>query len=141
MQGASQTLIPIVGPGQQFVLQAFPVQNDYLNIVYRSQIDPAVVPSVFFAWGQYYGNRVMEGRMTSYFTANQLDSFVFITQNEPAWILIRNLSPVNQYYSGVVFFITIASEEDYISILDALEKNGSLDALAFRNILRRVEVD
>ncbi len=138
MQGASQTIIPAVVPGQQFVLQAFPIGTDYLNIVYSSQIDPAVVPGVFFAWGQYYGNRAYEGRMMSYWTANQLDSFVFISENEPAWALIRNLSPVNQYYSGVAFFITIASEDDYIAILDALKKNGSLDALAFRNMLRRV---
>lgn len=124
-QGGSQTVIPLFPAGTQISLSLLPLGNDYLDIVYESAIDPAVIPLAFYGYGQYFGNRMYEGVITSWFTHNNIDSLVFISKSEPAQLLIENRSPLDQYYSGLVFLVSIATEYDYKEVLIALARIGN----------------
>ena len=124
-QGGSQTEIPIVPPNTQFVLEVFPFGSDYFDIVYASWIDPSVVPGAFYGWGSYFGSRTAEGNLITGMTTYPLDSFVFISESEPAQALIRNNTALNQYYAGVAYYISIASEGDYDLVIKALEGVGA----------------
>jgi len=124
-QGASQTVVNQMPPYTQIVLNVFPFGTDYFDIVYQSYIDPTVVPDVYHGYGQYFGTRMYEGTIAAGFMAYQLESLVFISGAEPAQALIRNNTPVYQYYAGVAFYVAIASEKDYDAILEHLEASGS----------------
>ena len=124
-QGGSQTVIPIVPPNSQFLLEVFPFAGDYFDIIFSSYVDPAVVPGVFFSWGQYFGSKVIEGTLTTGFMTYQLDSFIYISEAEPAITLLRNTTGLNQFYAGVAHYIAIANERDYDAVLDALKEVGT----------------
>ena len=124
-QGVSQTVIPAVPPYTQFVLQAFPFETDYLDIIFESHIDTAVIPGVFYGWGQHFGSRTYEGVFTQGLINNPLNSLVVISQSQPALALVENLTALNQYYAGRVFFLTVSSAEDYEEILEALARIGT----------------
>lgn len=124
-QGASQTIVPAMPPNIEVVLQVFPLGDDYADIVYSSYIDPSVVPGAFYGWGQYFGARSYEGTLTTGFLTYPLETLVFISQSEPGLASIRNLTALNQYYAGMAFFITIASEDDYNTVMDALKHMGT----------------
>ncbi len=137
-QGASQTVIPIVPPHTQFVLEVFPFGSDYYDIIYASYVDPSVVPGVYYAWGQYYGSRVQEGTLNTGMMTYLLDSFVFINQSEPGMALIRNNTALNQYYAGFVYFISISSEHDYDTIIAALKGVGTSETNRLLGMLANV---
>ncbi len=142
-QGISQTIVPAVPPNTQIVLEVFPFADDYADLVYASYIDNAVMPGVFFAWGQYYGSRTYEGILTGGLINYSLDSFVYISSSEPAIALIENQTALNQYYAGRVFFLAIANEEDYQFIQEALARMGTsarLEQLAIEStqLLRQI---
>lgn len=124
-QGASQTVIPIVPPHTQFILEVFPFESDYFDIIYASYFDPSVVPGVFYGWGQYYGSRTSEGTINTGILSHVFDSFVFINQAEPGMILIKNNTALNQYYAGGVDYIAISSEHDYDTVIAALKGVGT----------------
>lgn len=123
--GISQTVIPAVPPYDQFVLQVFPFETDYLDIIFASYIDTAVIPEAFYGWGQHFGSRTFEGVFTQGFIDNLIPSLVVVSQSQPALALIENLTALNQYYSGRVFFLTVSSAEDYEEILEALARIGT----------------
>ena len=126
--GASQTLIPQVPPYAEFVLREFPAEGDYLDIVYKSWVDPSVVPGAFYGWLQYFGNRIIEGTFTPGFMAWQWDGLVFISQAEPATISIRNNTALYQYYAGISIFVAITSVEDFNTVLEYLKGAGMHEA-------------
>ncbi|KKN15903.1 hypothetical protein LCGC14_0981260 [marine sediment metagenome] len=140
-QGQSQTIIPIMPPGATITLQAYPFASDYMDIMFQFSFDPAMVPNAFYAWGSYFGARPWEGIAHSWWMSNNISSFVFITESEPAYALIFNRSPVAQYYAGTSAHIAIASEDDYFTMYEEIERMAtsfSQNALAKEaNILLR----
>lgn len=124
-QGAQQTLINQLPPYTQIVLDVFPFGTDYFDIVYMSYVDPSVVPGVFHGYGQYFGTKVNEGNISSGFMTYPFESLVYISAAEPAQVLIRNNTPLFQYYCGAAFYVAIASEEDYETVLKYLKGVGT----------------
>jgi len=142
-EGMSQTIIPIMPPGTTVTLQVYPAMGDYMNIVFQSALDPSVVPSAFYGWGSYFGARLSEGILHSWWTRGDIPSFVFITEAEPAYALIFNRSPIAQYYAGTTSHLSIKSEDDYLALYEAIERMGTSrqhDALVVEsnNLLRQI---
>lgn len=121
-QGQSQTIIPLMPPGATVTLQAYPFANDYMDIMFQMSFDPAMVPNAFYAWGSYFGARIWEGIAHSWWMHNNIPGFVFITESEPAYGLIFNRSPVTQYYAGTTSHIAIASEDDFHTLYEEIER-------------------
>jgi len=134
-QGGSQTVINQLPPYTQIVLNVFPFGNDYFDIIYSSYIDPSVVPGVFFGYGQYFGSRTYDGVITSGFMTYTLESLVFISESEPAQALIRNDTPLYQYYAGAVFYVAIATEEDFNIVLEYLKGVGNKETNRLLDLL------
>ncbi len=120
--GGSQLLVPAFPPNTTITLTTAPFGNDYAYIPYYTAFGPAMVPGAFWGWGQHFGNRQYIGTVASWFMANSLDSFVFVTQSEPALAQITNQSPLNQYYEGISFFVAIATQDDFKEVLEALAR-------------------
>jgi len=124
-QGGSQTIVPVVPPNTQIVLNVFPLAGDYIDILYHNIFDPAMVPMVYFAVEQHWGQRTHDGTLTSSAMAYPIDSYIIISESEPAFVRIFNMSPVNQFYSGAIFFIAVKSEGDYNLVKEALRFAGT----------------
>ena len=142
-QGQSQTLINIMPPGQVVTLQAYPFQNDYMDILFQWGFDPAMVPNAFYAWGSYFGARLWEGITHSWWMNNNIPAFVFITEAEPAYALILNRSPVAQYYAGTASHIAIATEDDFHLMFENIEymatsKKQNVLSVAANGLLRQL---
>lgn len=123
--GGSQFIVPAFPPNTAITLTTAPFGNDYAYIPYYAAIGPAVVPGAFWGWGQHFGNRLYTGVIASWFMQNALDSFVFVTESEPAIAQLTNQTALNQYYEGISFFVAIASEDDYHRVLEALARLGT----------------
>lgn len=126
-QGMSQTLIPIFPAESQIILQLLPLGEDYANIVYNGIFDPGMVPLTFYAYLQYYGARAADAIIAQWGLEHEFNSFVVVSRSAPAQILIENRSPLDQFYAGALFLVTIATEEDYHRILEALASIGALE--------------
>lgn len=124
-QGGSQTVINQLPPYTRIVLNVFPFGNDYFDIVYASYIDPAVVPDVYHGYAQYFGTRAYDGTLSSLFMNYPFESLVFISEAEPAQALIENNTPLYQYYSGVAYYVSIRTEEDFSLVLKHLKGVGT----------------
>jgi len=128
-QGISQTIIPLYPPGQLITLQLLPFGTDFCDIVFQSAVAPAVVPNVFYFEGVQYGNRDYVGMLGSWTTNNNMFSYVPIKAADPALMRLENVSPVVQYYEGMVGFVSIKSQEHYDLILERLERRGTSDKI------------
>jgi len=124
-QGASQTVIPIVPPNTEFILQAFPYYSDFADIIYATCVDTTVIPGAFYGWAQYFGSKSYDGVLTEGFLSRPLETFIFVSESQPALALIRNQTGLNQYYAGMALFLSIASEEDYNRVLETLNRLGT----------------
>jgi len=121
----NQIVIPIFPPGTRVTFSALPLVDDFADIVYETWNDSETLPLAFYAYGQYYGTRTYEGILTEPFLTEEIKSFVIIKQNEPAQAVIENLTNLNQYYSGMAYFLSIATEADYELVREALLRMGT----------------
>ncbi len=137
-QGGSQTEILQVPPYGRFTIQQAPFGSDYLDIVYDAWFDPSMVPGAFSGYLQYFGARQIEGIFSSAFMAHPFSGLVFISDAEPAFIYVRNLTNQFQFYSGNIFFLAIASEEDYSLVLDYLKGVGTRETNYLLRLLNGV---
>jgi len=129
-QGASQTIIPQFPPNTSVTLTAYPYLNDWGYIPFYSALSPGMVPGAFSGWGQYWGARQYTGILGSWFVMpGSLDSFLLVTQDQPALAQITNLTAVNQYYEGISMFLVISDEEDWQLIRRALKRINQEEAI------------
>jgi hypothetical protein len=129
-QGVSQS-VATIPPLTQIVYDAEPWADAYYNIVFSSVFDTTMVPNSFYAYGQYSGSRASEGVVTQGLLGDRQDSFVLISKSNPARILLRNLTVLNQYYIGRVYYVRIETEEDAKLIKEKLgETSGNLSESA-----------
>ena len=121
LMGAQQ-MLAVVPPNVSFTLEVVPGDGEYAYLVYFSTFDQAMVPEAFLAYAQQYGARPYEGVVVEGFTRPILGSFIVLTRGAPCLIRISNLTSLNQFYAGLAFWLTVASEEDYAVVQDALRR-------------------
>lgn len=132
-QGVSQLYIPILPPSTQLTLEAFPMNDDYCDILYHTTLSPAMVPNTLYGVGNQYGNNQYSGTLASWFVHNDIPSFVPVMASQPAYAQVKNISLMNQVYEGMVFFVSIRTVDDYMIVVDALDRMGTsskVEALA-----------
>lgn len=125
MQGAHQTVVPIVPAGAQFTAQYLPVGNDYAVIIYGAAFDPTMIPGAFFVQFQSAGTQIYAMTATGWWTTNTPGTFLIVSRKEPTYLVIRNQTNVGQYYAGTAFYATIKTEGTYKQVLDELTRVGS----------------
>ena len=142
-QGASQVIIPILPPYSQVVLTSAPWGQDFVDIGFLSVFDTGMVPMSYYAVEQHWGNRTMDGRLPGTILNNPFDTFIIISDAEPIYLRIVNMSPLNQFYAGVVFFVGVRSAGDYELVKEALRRAGTSKeqeqlAIESNRLLRRI---
>lgn len=123
-QSISHTIIPSFPANTMYTFAQLP-GTDYATIIYESMMAPDVMPHAFDVTTQYSGSQFLTGTVETCLTGTQLNSFLIISNNLPAYMTIRNRTNVPQYYAGIVFFLSIKSEIEYKAVIEELDWLGS----------------
>lgn len=126
--GMGQEVIPFFPPGRSLKLETDP-GDDYAHIGFFASVGPAVVPGTFYSAAWQAGGRVYEGLITGWFTGNDLYSFLVQTHALPSIAILTNISPLVQYYEGILAFLRVATKEDYGLVMDGLDRLGTSSKL------------
>lgn len=110
--GVIETLIPIFPPGLTITWEILPEFGSYANIEFWYRISPSVVPGVFDWDCTHYGAEIRTGILHSLSTAQGYNVWIEITDQHPIISTFTNVSPVNQFFDSVDFFLVVDSEAD-----------------------------
>ncbi len=122
---AAQILIPAFPPATTLSFSAGPIGDDYGQIVYGAKAGPNMIPNAFTGYVQVWGSRLIAGTFTAATLVTEFQSFLWVTQAEPALIYLTNVSGLNQVLELDYVSIRISSEEDYEMVLEALARLGT----------------
>jgi len=118
-----QTLTPVGTAGATFNAGALLGQN-YAYIVYRTVLDPLIVPNALLLDSVFFGNAVFSGLITRGVIDNPLDTFAVQLKNHPALFTVRNTSALNQRFFATLYFLSIPTEENWNEVLEVLNRNA-----------------
>lgn len=124
-QQAWQLIIPIFPPFREITFNVPVGAGEYMNISYEMGKSPGMRPDAFYLEMQQYGSKMVNVVLSADWLAEKHDIFVPISQSQPTFVLLRNLTPLNQYYSHTIGYIVISNEEDWDFTLNALEWMGN----------------
>jgi hypothetical protein len=125
-------------PGASVSLTNQPLGSNYGLIVYESFLDPRMVPDAFDVSLIFAGNSMFSGLVNGWVTKGTLDGFVLVTAAQPGTIIIKNVTNLNQLYSGAIWFVTIATAIQWKEVLNALDRLESPEADALSAKMKRV---
>ena len=117
--GVSQ-IVTIVPPAATITFRVVPAINEYFQIYYKVQFDPAMMPNAFYGYVQYFGRRLCEGFLTGSLVNYPLEFYSPCSNAIPCLIYIRNTTPLNQYYASESFYLGIQSLDTYNQVVKAL---------------------
>ena len=127
-QSATQFITRVIPPGTVISIDTFPVDGDYVNIVFLNQLNPGIVPNAFYATATYYGSKTSDGIVTASWLTDPVYTLVVVSNAMPARVLLENISPLTQFYSASVQFLSITTEADYYKVIDRLRFANFSDA-------------
>lgn len=122
---ATQILVPAFPPATTLSFSAGPIGDDFGQIVYGARPGPDMVPNAFTGYVQVWGSRLITGTFTLAVLITEMQSFLWVTQAEPALIYLTNVSGLNQVLELDYVSLRIASEEDFNMVLEALARLGT----------------
>jgi len=120
--GAYQLLIPLFMPGQTVNLVARPLHGVYAWIMYCGRLGSEMVPNVFTLSGSQYGNFTYSGICTQRWINDSHEFFVLVTDQEPSYASMTNISPLAQMYEGYSEYVAVPTPADMEIISDALRR-------------------
>jgi len=124
-QAVHQILVPVLPAQTQVVVYSMPTATDYMQIVYKGFMSPAVVANTVFTVAQYHGNQTMSAIVDQTLIGRELDSFLIVTQKQPAILTLRNRTNVAQAYFAFGEFLVVRTEGDYKEVVHELENVGN----------------
>lgn len=122
---ATQILVPAFPPNTTLSFSAGPIEEDYAQIVTGASLGLGMVPNAFFGFLQIWGLRVIQGLMTQNAIQREYQSFVWVTESEPALLHFSNISGLNQVFELDYVSLRIATEEDMESVMAEIEHMAS----------------
>ena len=119
--GLIQTLIPIFPAGATVNFIFKPLYGHHAWLTYVSKPSMDAVPDAFSGSIMQYGSSPWSGVVTA-LGREPAEYFAFVTEQEPAYLSITNISPITQRWETIVQFIVIPSQKDMETVLDALRR-------------------
>ncbi|MDD5060786.1 MAG: hypothetical protein PHN44_00700 [Candidatus Marinimicrobia bacterium] len=95
-------------------------------IVYRVDIDPAVVPLALNMTFLVNGNPIYDNVLGSPVILNPIDCFAWIKAGNPGRLTIVNNAFLAQNFEAVIWYLTILNETDYDLVLNVLKRISSV---------------
>lgn len=121
-RGVVQTVAPLVPPGVTLNYTFRPLYGSYAWLVWSTRCGTDVVPNAFSGTIQQYGSTPWSGIATQRGLTDPAEYFAVVTEQEPGYVSVTNLSPVVQHWEALADFIVIPTVQDLKTILDALRR-------------------
>ena len=120
--GVMQVRIPFIAPGQTIFYTVRPPLGIHAWIGYGTVFCTDAVPHTITGVIQQYGATPYSGVLTQVLRDNEIEGFLTITQQEPMYYSVTNVSSVGQKFEEIGTYLVVPSPQDMITILDALRR-------------------
>lgn len=117
-----QTIIPLMPPNLTVNFTLRPLAGVYAWLAWATRPGKDVVPNNFSATLSQYGSTPWTGILTQLGRDDPAEYFILITEQEPAFVSITNISPLTQRWEVIADFIVIPTLQDLLTVLDALRR-------------------
>ena len=120
--GMAQVIVPIIQPGQTINYTERPLQGVYAWIGYAIKFGSDIPPDVLTGMVQQYGSTPYSGIITQALRDNEIEGFLVVTEQEPTYLSVTNISPLAQRGETLGSFLVVPTSQDMITIFDALRR-------------------
>ena len=121
-RGNIQYIVPLIWPGQTIAYTVKPLQGSYAMLGYGTRFGTDMVPDAFTITVSWFGSQVISGQVTQSIKDNTQEGFVLVTEQEPMYYSITNISPLVQKGEMFGSILTISSPQNLETIMDALRR-------------------
>jgi len=121
-RGAAQVIIPLIPPNGRVDFTIRPLHGVYAQLMYATRVGTDMVPNSFSASVSQYGGSPWSGVITQRGRDDPIEYFVLVTEQEPSYTSVSNISPLAQRCEVAADFIVIPSPQDLVTITDALRR-------------------
>jgi len=111
-------------PPNQPVNIAFSPLWGYANIYFFHRFSPSIVPNTIF-WTLIHRGIIMNSTfINSTLTASDLPCLIEVTERDPIFMRVINLSTVNQFFEGLNGFLVISSPTELAELQKVIRRYG-----------------
>jgi len=121
-RGASQLIIPLMPPNTTISYTARPLHGSYAWLYYSTRMGTDVLPNVFTGTVNQYGTTPYSGLVTQRMRDDPLEFLLLVTEQEPIYMSVSNISPLAQRFESYGDFIVIPTPQDLAVVIDALRR-------------------
>lgn len=120
--GTSQIVIPLVPPGRNIAYTLKPLHGSFAWICFSTRFSSETVPNTFSGTISQFGSTPYSGVFTQRYRDDDLDYLAVVTEQEPVYITINNISPLNQRGESLTHMLVVTSSQDLDTVMDALRR-------------------
>ena len=120
--GVVQVTAPFIAPGQTISYIAKPLSGVHAWIGYGTIFSSDTVPKTLTGTIQQYGAIPYSGIISQALRDNEIEGFLLITEQEPMYYSVTNISPINQRFETVGTYLVVPTPQDLVTIFDALRR-------------------
>jgi len=121
-RGAGQLIIPMMPPGTTFTYTARPLHGSYAWLHYSYKVGNDVPPNVFTGSVTQHGATPLTGMVTQRVRDDPFEGLLLVTEQEPIYMSVTNISPLAQRFESYGDFIIIPTPQDLAVVMDALRR-------------------
>ena len=121
-RGFIQYKVPLIQPGQTIAYTVRPQVGTYAWLGYDSRFASDMVPNTFTGTVSQFGSRSFGGQITQAVRDSNIEGFTLVTEQEPMYMSITNISSLAQMGEVIASGLMISSPQDMATVLDALRR-------------------
>lgn len=121
-RGVIQTLIPALPSGRTVNFTFKPLYGSFAWIVWASRVGTDAVPNCFTGSVVQSGSQPYSGLVTQRGRDDPAEYLAIVTEQEPAYLTITNISPLQQRWETMADFLVIPTQPDMVIVFDALRR-------------------
>ncbi|TET14045.1 MAG: hypothetical protein E3J81_07430 [Dehalococcoidia bacterium] len=121
-RGVFQIILPLMPPYTSLNYTVQPLHGVFAWLAYSFRLGTDMVPNTLSGTIQQYGSVPWSGILTQRGRDDPAEYLLLITEQEPAVSSITNISPLIQRWESLVDFIVIPSQQDLVTVMDALRR-------------------
>ncbi len=121
-RGANQLIIPMMPPDTTISYTARPLHGSYAWLYYSTRMGTDILPNVFTGTVNQYGTTPYSGLITQRMRDDPLEFLLLVTEQQPIYMSVSNISPLAQRFESYGDFIVIPTQQDLAVVIDALRR-------------------
>jgi len=116
--------IPIFPPDTSVTFTITPYFGAYAAIEFYCKVSPAVVPGTIELVSSHSGMEISAGVLGELCLTEGLNFWIEITDQNPVYTILTNVSTVSQFYEVIDMFLLIDNEANYEKVKELIRLYG-----------------